>query len=62
MKKSMANTKIFGSPLLIRELAKYGSASEKREVILRESEDVEKFLQEKEKSQKASEKIKLAFK
>jgi len=53
----MPNLITFGSPALIDELNKvYGSQLHKEEVTLREYPDVQKFLQEKVKSQKESEK------
>ena len=54
----MRNQITFGSPATIDELNKvYGSQLRKEEVTPREYPDVQKFLQEKEKSQKESEKV-----
>ena len=59
--ESMTDKIKFGSPALSSELDKAYGSSENREVILRDSDDVGKFLKEVSKFEKESEKINLQF-
>ncbi len=53
----------FGSPILINELDKvYGSEPQREEISLRESQDIGKFLEEKEKCEEKSKETKFLFK
>ena len=57
------NKRKFGSPAIIAELDKvYGSESQREKISLRESQDIGKFLEEKEKSEKKSKEAKFLFK